>query len=174
MCGAGMIISRGDLLRRLAHTVQVSVWLCGLPLWLRRHTLPGLLARLTPAGGAPLSSSRAPDMHRLVQHIVWLCRLPLFRASLFPRACLRQSLALYYALSRRGYAVTIHFGVRKEEGVLQGHSWVTVQGIPVAEPTPVEVFRVVYTYPPMTTCLAHHKTAGHREDEVGNTGGVYG
>ena len=71
----------------------------GSPLWLRRHTLPGLLARLTPAGGAPPSSSRASDMHRLVQHIVWLCRLPLFRAPLFPRACLRQSLALYYALS---------------------------------------------------------------------------
>jgi hypothetical protein len=113
-------------------------------------------------------------MHRLVQRIVWLCRLPLFRAPLFPRPCLRQSLALYYALSRSGYAVTIHFGVRKEEDVLQGHSWVTVQGIPVAERTPVGAFHVVYMYPPVTTCSAHHETAGHREDEVNNTGGVYG
>jgi Transglutaminase-like superfamily len=174
MCDSGMIISRGDLLRLLGHTVRVSVWLCGLPFWLRRHTLPGLLARLTPAGGAQPPSSRAPDMHRLVQHIVWLCRLPLFRAPLFPRACLRQSLALYYALSRRGYAVTIHFGVRKDEDVLQGHSWVTVQGIPVAEHTPVEAFHVVYAYPPVTTCSAHHVTAGDGEDEVSNTGGAYG
>src|SRR5688572_9567512 len=104
MCGSGMIISRGDLLRLLGHTLRVSVWFCGLPFWLRRHTLPGLLARLTPTEARP-SSSSAPDMHRLVQRIVWLCRLPLFRAPLFPRACLRQSLALYYALSRRGYAV---------------------------------------------------------------------
>jgi hypothetical protein len=113
-------------------------------------------------------------MHRLVQRIVWLCRLPLFRAPLFPRACLRQSLALYYALSRRGYAVTIHFGVRKDEDVLQGHSWVTVQGRPVAEHTPVEAFHVVYAYPPVTTCSAHHVTAGDGEDEVSNTGGAYG
>jgi hypothetical protein len=113
-------------------------------------------------------------MHRLVQRVVWLCRLPIFRLPLFPRPCLRQSLALYYVLSRSGYTVTIHFGVRKEEHVLQGHSWVTVQEIPVAEHTPVGAFHVVYTYPPMTTCLAHHQTAGHREDEVGNTGGVYG
>jgi hypothetical protein len=97
MCGSGLTISRGDLLRLLVLTVQVSVWLCGLPLRLRRHPLPSLLARLTPAE-AQLPSSSASDMHRLVQHIVWLCRLPLFRAPLFPRACLRQSLALYYAL----------------------------------------------------------------------------
>jgi len=89
--------------------------------------------------------------------VVRVCHLRLFRVSLFPRACLRQSLALYYLLSRLGYAVTIHFGVRKEEDILQGHSWVTVQGTPLAEHTPVEIFHVVYSYPPALSCSTHHE-----------------
>ena len=105
-------------------------------------------------------------MQRLVQLVVRVCHLRLFRAPLFPRACLRQSLALYYVLSRLGYAVTIHFGVHKAEGMLQGHSWVTVQGTPVAEPNPGAMFHVVYSYPPVISCQQSTKSAGRGEAEV--------
>jgi hypothetical protein len=44
--------------------------------------------------------------------------------------------------------VEIHFGAVKDGETLQGHSWVTIQGEPVADTARSELFKVVYTYPP--------------------------
>jgi hypothetical protein len=88
----------------------------------------------------------SPEMDGVVRVVVWVSHRWLFRLLGFPRACLRQSLALYYVLTRLGYPVTIHFGVQKVGAVLHGHSWVTVQGTPVAESTPLGDFQQVYTY----------------------------
>ena len=38
--------------------------------------------------------------------------------------CLRQSLALWWLLRRRGIAAEVRIGVRKEEGELLAHAWV--------------------------------------------------
>jgi hypothetical protein len=75
-----------------------------------------------------------------------LCRRRFFRRPPFPRACLRQALALYYVLTRLGYAVEIHFGIQKAVEVLHGHSWVTVQGEQMAEHAPLDVFSIIYSY----------------------------
>jgi hypothetical protein len=72
--------------------------------------------------------------------------LPLFSLPIFPRACMRQSLALYRELTRMGYSAAIHFGVRREGSELIGHSWVTVNGIPVAESLPLQALLVTYSY----------------------------
>jgi Transglutaminase-like superfamily len=128
--------------------VRAGVWLCGVPFWLRWYPLPRLLARLTPAG-VPSPTRSVHDLQRVVSLMVRVCQLRLFRLPWFPRACLRQSLALYYLLCRLGYAVTIHFGVRKEEDLLQGHSWVTVQGVPVVADAVCAGLHVVYAYPPV-------------------------
>jgi hypothetical protein len=83
----------------------------------------------------------------MVALVVQMCqRWPLPGAS-FPRACLRQALTLYYVFTRLGYPVTLHFGVAKVGEALDGHSWVTVAGQPVAERRPLEPWRIVYTYP---------------------------
>jgi hypothetical protein len=58
-----------------------------------------------------------------------------------------------------GYAVTIHFGVHKVGEELRGHSWVTIQGTPVAESIPAGVFHCVYSYPSVVLRLAQNKTA---------------
>jgi hypothetical protein len=50
-------------------------------------------------------------------------------------------------LTRLGYLVTFHFGVAKVGEVLDGHSWVTVEGQPVAERLPLEHWQIVYAYP---------------------------
>jgi Transglutaminase-like superfamily len=90
--------------------------------------------------------------------VVQLCHLRLFRSPLFPRACLRQALTLYAVLTRLGYPMQVHFGVQKAGENLHGHSWVTVQGTPVAEQTQTELFPIVYSYPlgachaPQDTC----------------------
>jgi hypothetical protein len=81
-----------------------------------------------------------------------LCHLRPFRGPFFPMACLRQALALYYVLTRMGYPVTIHFGVAKTGEALDGHSWVTIQGQPVAERLQPERWQTVYSYPSAAVC----------------------
>ena len=72
-------------------------WVCGcagLPILLRLYPLPTLLHRLTPAKGHRTLSLAPVEMERIVRLVVRLCHLRLFRPPLFPRACLRQALAL--------------------------------------------------------------------------------
>jgi hypothetical protein len=87
-----------------------------------------------------------------VQLVVQGCRRRVFHLLIFPRACLRQTLALYYVLTRLGYVVEIHFGIQKAGHALHSHSWVTVQGKPVVEQGKTEAFRVIYSFP----TSAHH------------------
>ncbi|MBI3606555.1 MAG: lasso peptide biosynthesis B2 protein [Nitrospirae bacterium] len=123
--------------------VRLGVWLCWLSILLRIHTLPALLKQITPLQGEP----RSPlETERAVQLVVRLCRLPFFRRPVFPRLCLRQSLALYRTLTRMGYPVEIHFGIQKDGEDLRGHSWVTVHGQSVAENAQREVFTAIYSY----------------------------
>jgi hypothetical protein len=124
--------------------VWVCLWLCGLPLRIRLYTLPTLLHRLTRVHRARGSLFERDEA---VAIVVRLCQAWLFRLPLFPLACLRQALTLTYVLTRMGYPVAIHFGVRKAGETLHGHSWVTVQGTPVAERTRIDLFTVVYSYP---------------------------
>ena len=126
--------------------LRAVCWLCRVPILLRRRPLPVLLARLTPAPRRRLGrhSLALDDAVRLVG---WLCRQRCFRGPLFPLACLRHALTLAYVLPRLGYAVELHFGIRKERDALYGHSWVTVQGHPVAEARRIAAFHVVYSYP---------------------------
>jgi hypothetical protein len=124
--------------------IRVGLWLCGLPLRLRAYSLPSLLHRLTLAHR---TRDCRLEMDAAVATVVRLCQARLFRFPLFPRSCLRQALALYYVLTRLGYPVVVHFGVRKEGEELHGHSWVTYQGTPVAERTRTDLFTIVYSYP---------------------------
>jgi hypothetical protein len=45
-----------------------------------------------------------------------------------------------------GYPVEIHFGVRKDDKTLSGHSWVTMEGKPVADTTYSGIFKAVYSH----------------------------
>jgi len=114
---------------------------------LRLYTLPTLLRHLTPHETIAMA---APDVERdrAVHLVLRVCQMRLFRTRLFPLVCLRQSLTIYYTLTRLGYPVTIHFGVRKGKEELQGHCWVTVKGMPVTERGDSSPYRIIYTYPP--------------------------
>lgn len=134
------------LVSQLWFAVRLGAWLCVLPLRLRLHSLPALLHRLTQVQRQPTSCNPL-ELDRAVGIAVWLCQLRLFHLPLFPRACLRQSLALYHVLTRMGYPVEIHFGIHKDGEDLRGHSWVMLQGRPVAERARTEIFTTVYSYP---------------------------
>ena len=127
--------------------IQVGVLLCQLPVLLRLYALPTLLHRLTPPDSNIMRASEV-KRDRAVRVVLLVCQLRFFRTRLFPLACLRQSLTLYYTLTRLGYPVMIHFGVRKGKEELEGHCWLTGKGMPVTERGESSAsYRIVYSYP---------------------------
>jgi hypothetical protein len=137
----------GLRLSQLWWAVRVGVWLCALPIRWRVHSLSQLLQRLTPAPGHAPRCGRL-ELHQTVRIVRRICRLRLFHGPLFPQACLRQALTLYHILTRLGYPVVIHFGAYKAGEALRGHSWVTIDGTPVAERFPPEALQAIYAFPP--------------------------
>jgi len=123
----------------------VAGWVCLLPILLRIYSLSTLLQRLAP--DRVRERKNATVKMEQVAIVVRVCNLRLFRWPIFPRACLRQSLTLYRTLTRMGYPSEIHFGIRKDGAELRGHSWVTLQGKPVADSAQSGMFKVVYSYP---------------------------
>jgi hypothetical protein len=137
-------------LSQLWWALRVGVWLCGLPIRWRLHSLPGLLQHLTPAPGRALRPGLL-ELDHAVRIVRRICRLRLFHGPLFPQACLRQSLALYYILTRLRYPFEIHFGVYKAGEALRGHSWVTVDGRAVAERIPPQALQAIYSFPEVSS-----------------------
>ena len=126
--------------------IQIVMLLCRLPVLLRLYTLPTLLHHLTPRDTTAMT---APDEERdrAVRVVLRVCQLRPFRSRLFPRTCLRQALALYSTLTSLGYAVSIHFGILRRGEELRGHSWVTLEGMAVAEGENSSPYRILYSYP---------------------------
>jgi hypothetical protein len=137
-------------------TLDVLFWLLSLPALLRVHTIPTLLKRLT--AGKEEQAHPAANLNDAVGIVTRICNLRLFRARVFPKLCLRQSLALYRTLTQMGYPVEIHFGVRKDDKTLLGHSWVTLRGEVVADTAQTGIFKAVYTYPPARRASALSKS----------------
>ena len=120
---------------------------CLLPLQMRSASLPGLLQRSTAIPGSRRIGATSLDVERVSRVVPRICQMRLFRSGFFPRACVRQSLALYRTLTRLGYPVVIHFGIRKQGETITGHSWVTLHGEVLAERPSVGSFEPVYSYP---------------------------
>ena len=139
---------------RLRERVEV-LWLgarvfgstCVLPLRLRSASLPVLLQRMTAHPGSRGLGETSLNVERVTRVVERICQIRVFRSRLFPRACVRQSFALYRALTGLGYPVVIHFGVRKTGEMVAGHSWVTLHGQVIAERPSVGRFEPVYSYP---------------------------
>lgn len=130
---------------KAALAFDVLLWLFSLPGLLRVHTMPTLLKRLT--AGKREKARRGMNLKDAVGTVTRICNLRPFRTRVFPKLCLRQSLALYRTLNQMGYPVEIHFGVRKNDNNIIGHSWVTIDGKPVADTTDSAIFKVAYSYP---------------------------
>jgi hypothetical protein len=142
--------------------LRVAGWLCILPMLLKIYSLPGLLERLSRKGrgnreytGKTVNLAlphrkRNIEMERVVRIVVRVCRLRLFRLAIFPRPCLRQSLALYRMLNSMNYPVEFHLGVSKRTGEVLAHSWVTFEGRPISDNGGNDIFKIVYSYPATT------------------------
>ena len=136
---------RERFLSKAALALDLLLWLFWLPVMLRIHTIPMLLKSLARAENR---IRKAPMLlEDAVGIITRICNLRPFHSRIFPKRCLRQSLALYRTLAQMGYPVQIRFGVLKDEKNFHGHSWVTMHGEPVADTARSGIFKVVYSYP---------------------------
>ena len=133
------------MLKEYLCAARVGWWLCWSAPIVRWCTLPGLCRY---ASARARFSARRLEAPRVIAIVCRVCRARLFSLPIFPRACMRRSLALYRELTRMGYPATIHFGVRRLGTELAGHSWVTLAGVPIGEPHPLELLSIAYSYPP--------------------------
>jgi hypothetical protein len=46
-----------------------------------------------------------------------------------PATCLQRSLALLWLLRRNGISSELHIGTRKEDGRLEAHAWIEIEGV---------------------------------------------
>jgi transglutaminase superfamily protein len=132
-------------LTQLWLAARVGAWLCSLPIVLRDHSLSSLLESL-PRAAKLLKTGRTLEPVRTAEIVARVCGLPCFRLPIFPRACLRRALALYYVLAKDGFPIEIHIGVRKDGRDLHAHSWVALDGKALRERNPEKDFRTIYSY----------------------------
>jgi hypothetical protein len=96
----------------------------------------------------PRSQSNPPTSEQ-AERIIRLTDLLLDRrVALLRPSCMLRSLVLYRFLREAGVPVQVNFGVARDGEALKGHSWLTLHGVPYAEPIdPTPRFHVVYRYP---------------------------
>nr|WP_255673328.1 lasso peptide biosynthesis B2 protein [Deinococcus sp. 14RED07] len=76
-----------------------------------------------------------PSTHRPCdpQELAWTARAALRVLGVRDRGCVPAAMTLYALLSRQGRPATYVSGVRRVNGRLDGHAWVEILGVPVAE-----------------------------------------
>ncbi len=86
-----------------------------------------LLARLapTPADQDRVAAAPTADEARRIARLVGIAA----HHGPYRATCLRQSLALWWLLRRRGIPAVLRIGVRKDAGELQAHAWVEHEGV---------------------------------------------
>lgn len=88
-----------------------------------------LLARLAPTATSPDPAddlSASGEAERIARLVTIAAHHGPYRAT-----CLRQSLALWWLLRRRGMPAELSIGVRKAGGDLEAHAWVEHAGFPL-------------------------------------------
>jgi hypothetical protein len=103
-----------------------AVRLCGLRRW------QAVLARLAPLqpkrpeSAADNQDNQIESARRLALIIGYAAYNSPFRAN-----CLQRSLALWWALRRRGIESELRIGARREAGQLKAHAWIERDGVPL-------------------------------------------
>lgn len=66
------------------------------------------------------------------------------------RPCLLRSLVVYRYCWKHGVPIVIHFGVKSGNNGLDGHSWLTLDSVPLFESSEMlKPFTIAYSYPEM-------------------------
>lgn len=124
-----------------AMAARMAVVALALPVLHRCLSLPSLM-RLLDSRRQARSSVDPERQVRLARGV--LSR----RIGPLQPGCFRQSLILFHGLRRCGHPARIVFGVTENGDVLDGHSWIELDGEPFAEKDdPRGAFKVAYSYP---------------------------
>ena len=127
---------------------QIFMFLTVLPLLLKLFSLKKLMEVLS----SDSKENRDVDADKILQ----LTNLILHRdVFIYKNICLKRSLTLYYFLSRMGQSVNIYYGVKRdtelnnEDAVLDGHSWIELNGeiFNEGDKNAPEMYHITYSYP---------------------------
>ncbi|GAK56053.1 hypothetical protein U27_03015 [Candidatus Vecturithrix granuli] len=125
---------------------QIPLLWIALPclLLLRLQTV---LRLLTPRRQSLVREAVARDRYQKILHFAhyWLR----WKWIAVYNTCLKKSLLLYYFLNREGIPAQICFGIKKNEGNLNGHSWIETPSFIPSPPDYNNDFIKIYTYPEM-------------------------
>lgn len=96
-----------------------------MPILMKCLSLERILSMLTPCEKEQTQNISRASIKRIVR----LSLLLLNCNRLFLKnSCLKRSLLLYYFLRKHGVNVQIHFGIKRLDDRLSGHSWLTQDG----------------------------------------------
>jgi len=126
--------------------LRILVVLISVPLRLYRHPLPDLLRSFDREGnkdGVLSGDDRArAELYRDLLNFILVGCLKV------KRPCLFRSIALFSYYRRRGIPVQIVYGIRNNGGLLEGHSWLLLDGAPFLETAdPSGIYSSLYIYP---------------------------
>lgn len=137
--GIGKLCKSGEIFR----AVKIVILVHCLPLFQRFLTLPRLVRFYKPLFVHKNGSISVDETVALTKRV-----LKVDKGILKPN-CVKQSLILYHFFAKYNLPVKIFFGIQKLEGKLDGHAWITLDDVVIAEDAgdPFTVFKVVYSYP---------------------------
>lgn len=126
--------------------IELVILLVLVSLRVKRQPLPTLLRIFDREGEKP-GHLGTEDRERSQLYCELLSFL-LARCMRVKRPCLFRSLALFSYYRRKGIDIHVAYGIRKDGGHLDGHSWLIFEGSPFLEKVdPNESFTVLYVYP---------------------------
>ena len=126
--------------------IELLILLVLVSLRINRHTLPSLLHIFDREGG---KNGHLGTEDRERAQLYWeLLSFLLVQCMKVKRPCLFRSLVLFSYYRRKGIDIHIAYGIRKDCGHLDGHSWLIFEESPFLERAdPNESFAVLYVYP---------------------------
>ncbi len=133
--------------RNLGLFVWACVSLLAVSVALTRHPLPAVLVRLSreQPGQPPPPPAEVIEMTTRLRRYLNFLLLSVLRTS---RPCLRRTLVLFAYCRRAGLPVQIHIGVRLDDGSVQSHAWLTLDGNLFQEqPAVLSGLQTIYSHP---------------------------
>ena len=128
--------------RDVRFVARTGVFAFTLPALLRTLPLPTLVSLMAGDAGDHKDLPETLRQVRLTDAVLRRGRGP-FRAN-----CAVRSLILLRYLRRIGEPAVIWFGVRRTDGELDGHAWITIDGIPLSEnDDPRELYKPTFHFP---------------------------
>jgi hypothetical protein len=123
--------------------LRMAPWALAVPIL--KHALP--LPRLTRLMWSSHGGGRNPDRERSIAKAAWWASR--VQPGRFPDNCLERSLVTYRFLALSGADPRLVLGMKRDETGLTGHTWVTVDGVPVQDPRAwIETFRPLVEFGP--------------------------